>query len=64
MAGTAPASRMIPSTSSAISTLRGYGMPWLMMVDSSATSGAPSRTAVAASGESASIGCGAGPAGV
>ena len=58
VAGTTPASRMMPSTSRAISTLRGYGMPWLMIVLSSATTGAPSRSASATSSVSCSEGCG------
>ena len=39
--GTAPPSRTICSTSRAIATFCGYGIPWLMIVDSSATTGAP-----------------------
>ena len=41
VAGTAPFSRMILSTLSAVSTFCGYGMPWEMIVDSSATTGCP-----------------------
>jgi hypothetical protein len=46
VAGTAPRSRMICSTSVAIATFCGYGMPWLMIVLSSATTGRPSAIAV------------------
>ena len=37
----------------------GYGIPWLMIVDSSATTGAPAASASATSGATLSIGCGA-----
>ena len=40
VAGTAPSERMIASTSRAIS-IAGKGMPWVTMVDSSATTGVP-----------------------
>ena len=43
VAGTAPPSRTICSTSRAIATLCGYGIPWLMIVDSSATTGRAGR---------------------
>ena len=59
VAGTAPPSRTICSTSRAIATLCGYGIPWLMIVDSSATTGAPAASASATSGATLSIGCGA-----
>ena len=59
VAGTAPPSRTICSTSRAIATLCGYGMPWLMMVDSSATTGRPAARASATSGATLSIGWGA-----
>ena len=39
VAGTAPPSRTICSTSRAIATFCGYGIPWLMIVDSRATTG-------------------------
>ena len=41
VAGTAPAARTSASTARAVSTFCGKGMPWVMMVDSSATTGAP-----------------------
>ena len=41
-AGTAPASRTIASTASAVSRFCGHGMPWLTMVVSRATTGRPS----------------------
>ena len=49
VAGTAPCSRTMPSTSVAIATFCGYGMPWLMIVLSSATTGRPAATASATS---------------
>ena len=48
--GTAPVSRMAASAAVATSTFCGYAMPWLMSVDSSATTGVPSRSASATSG--------------
>jgi hypothetical protein len=45
VAGTAPSARMTASTSSAMSRLPGQGMPWVMMVDSSATTGRPADSA-------------------
>ena len=45
VAGTAPSARMIFSTSRAKSRFCGYGMPWLRIVLSSATTGFPSATA-------------------
>ncbi len=51
VAGVAPVARTASSTACAVSTLRGYGMPWVMMVDSSATSGLPLARASATSGE-------------
>src|SRR5690606_14212678 len=51
VAGTAPPSRTAASTARAVSTLRGKGIPWVTMVDSSATSGLPAASAAAASGE-------------
>ncbi len=59
VAGTAPPSRTICSTSRAIATFWGYGIPWLMIVDSSATTGVPAASASATSGATFSIGCGA-----
>ena len=50
VAGTAPFSRMIFSTFIAVSTFCGYGMPWEMMVDSSATTGLPASRASLTSG--------------
>ena len=51
VAGTAPFSRMVCSTRSAVSTFCGYGIPWEMMVDSSATTGFPAAFAAATSGD-------------
>ena len=51
VAGTAPLSRMVCSTRSAVSTFCGYGIPWEMMVDSSATTGFPAAFAAATSGD-------------
>src|SRR5450756_990075 len=45
VAGTAPPLRTMPSSSCASSRLIGYGMPWVMMADSSATTGVPLRRA-------------------
>ena len=50
VAGIAPCSRMIFSTSRAKLRFSGYGMPWLRMVLSSATTGLPVRTASSISG--------------
>ena len=50
VAGMAPSSRMSCSTFSAVSAFCGQGMPWLMMVLSSATTGAPAARAAATSG--------------
>ncbi len=50
VAGTAPWARTTASTSSAVRRFCGYGMPWLTMVLSSATTGLPSRSASATSG--------------
>ena len=50
VAGVAPLARTMPSTSVAICTFCGYGMPWLMMVLSSATTGRPAASASATSG--------------
>ena len=41
VAGTAPSSRTMDSTASAVFKLAGYGMPWATMVDSNATTGRP-----------------------
>ena len=49
VAGTAPSSRMIASTLRAMLRLPGKGMPWVMMVDSSATTAAPRALAAATS---------------
>ena len=51
VAGTAPSSRMIASTFAAMSAFAGKGMPWVMMVDSSATTGLPPRSASETSAE-------------
>src|SRR5659263_480812 len=45
VAGTAPPLRTMLSSSCANSRLIGYGMPWVMMADSSATTGVPLRRA-------------------
>ena len=55
VAGTAPPSRTMPSTVRAISTFCGYGMPWLMMVLSSATTGRPDASASRTSSVTVSI---------
>ena len=49
VAGTAPAARMSASTARAVSTFVGRGMPWVMMVDSRATSGRRAAKASATS---------------
>ena len=41
VAGTAPPARISASTSRAISRFCGNGIPWVMIVDSSATTGRP-----------------------
>ena len=50
VAGTAPEDRTAASDAVATSTFCGYGSPWLMSVDSRATTGVPSRSASATSG--------------
>ncbi len=50
VAGTAPEARTAASDAVATSTFCGYGRPWLMSVDSRATTGMPSRSASATSG--------------
>ena len=50
MAGTAPVERIAASDAVATSTLCGYASPWLMSVDSSATTGMPEASASATSG--------------
>src|SRR3546814_3948106 len=50
VAGTAPPARTIASTPRAVSTLRGKGMPWAMIVLSRATTGRPAASARAISG--------------
>ena len=50
VAGTAPLSRTAASEALATSMFCGYGSPWLINVDSSATTGDPSRRAAATSG--------------
>ena len=47
VAGTAPALRTAASTALTVSKFCGYGMPWLMIVLSSATTGAPHASALA-----------------
>ncbi|CAB4586555.1 unannotated protein [freshwater metagenome] len=51
VAGTAPCARTISSTSMATLRFEGRGSPWLMIVDSSATIGAPDFRAAATSVE-------------
>ena len=51
VAGVAPCARTISSTSRATSRLEGRGRPWLMIVDSSATTGLPAARAAATSGD-------------
>jgi len=51
VAGVAPRARMISSTSRAVSTFCGQGMPWAMMVDSRATIGRPASRAACTSSE-------------
>jgi hypothetical protein len=51
VAGAAPFLRTISSTSLATSRLVGLGSPWLIIVDSRATIGAPDLIACATSGE-------------
>ena len=53
VAGAAPAARTSASTARAVSRLAGKGMPWVMMVDSSATSGRRAAMASATSVEKA-----------
>ena len=50
VAGIAPVERIAASDAVATSTFCGYGRPWLMSVDSRATTGRPSRSASATSG--------------
>ena len=50
VAGTRPASRTAASDARATSRFAGYGRPWLISVDSSATTGRPSASASATSG--------------
>ena len=50
VAGTAPLSRIIFSTLSAVSTFLGYGIPCDIIVDSNATTGFPCSNAVFTSG--------------
>src|ERR1017187_3325673 len=50
VAGTTPAARSIASSSKATSRLRGRGRPWLMIVDSRATTGRPASSAARTSG--------------
>ena len=51
VAGVTPVSRKMLSNSSAAAWLRGRGRPWLMMVDSRATTGRPAASAAATSSE-------------
>ena len=54
MAGVAPCSRTIASTSRATFKFEGRGNPWLMIVDSRATIGELLASAAATSGEKTS----------
>ena len=56
VAGVAPAARTSASTARAVSRFCGAGMPWVMIVDSSATSGRRAAMASATSAEKASGG--------
>src|ERR1035437_10248397 len=55
VAGVEPLSRTAASAARATSTLCGYGKPWLINVDSSATTGWPAASASATSGETVSL---------
>jgi hypothetical protein len=50
VAGTAPHARTAPSIARAVSMFAGCGRPWVMSVDSSATTARPARSASATSG--------------
>ena len=54
VAGVAPWARTAASSIRAVSRFCGNGMPWVMIVDSSATTGAPSVSAAATSVERSS----------
>ena len=56
VAGTAPPSRTACSISRATRRLSGRGRPWLMIVDSRATTGGPRRAPSATSSDSGSSG--------
>ncbi len=51
VAGSAPFSRAVRSQRSAVSTFCGYGMPWLIIVLSSAITGRPSSSAFCTLGD-------------
>src|SRR5690606_13524837 len=55
VAGTAPSARIASSIASAVSTLAGYAKPCVISVDSSATTGRPSRSASLTSVENTSM---------
>jgi hypothetical protein len=57
VAGTAPEARTTASTSRAVAKLSGNGMPWEMIVDSSATTGRCAASAAATSGDTRTVGC-------
>ena len=61
VAGTAPCRRTVASTSRATRRFSGRGRPWLMMVDSRATTGRPDCRAAATSGEYSRAGAMAAP---
>ena len=58
VAGTAPREATAASIERAACALSGHGRPWLMIVDSSATIGAPARTASRTAAERAIMGLG------
>src|SRR5262249_4754272 len=56
VAGTAPAARTAASAARAVSRFTGKGNPWLMSVDSRATTGRPTCTAAATSSRTSNSG--------
>lgn len=62
VAGVAPLRRTTSSTAVATATLRGYGMPCEMIVDSKATTGFPISIALRTTGETLNLGHGGGVA--
>src|SRR4051794_29206907 len=55
VAGTAPEARTTSSTPSAVSRLRGYGIPWVTIVDSRATTARPASSAAATSSATVTV---------